>query len=415
MLRFLGSLKLTLTLLLAAALVSVAGTLQPMAEGRYDLFYQSPWFRLLLALLAVNLAVCTLTTIRRNLADRDRLFEALQGEQLFAAGQRFVLPALDSAAQVAALRRFGYRVEDRQGTLLARRGQAGRWGSTVVHLSVLGIMLGALAAEFGFVGTLNLYVGDKSAVYFDWEEQSDRPLGFEFRLDHFAPVYYPIDLQFAALDPATRQPLETYTVTEGDEVTLPVPGVRAKVISFDPVAEDLLLAISRDGVPVGEYHAMGGKHTAPNSIDLGIELRPVAYRDPIVKQLRSDVSIFEQGQVVQRGTIEVNRPLSHRGVKIYQTAYNRDQFGFWAAGFQFTRDPAEPLVWIGCILLVIGLLCAFAIPYRAVGLATHEGELLLVALAGFRDTAGATRFEELGRALAECSRTANPDDTVTEP
>jgi cytochrome c biogenesis protein len=400
MLQFLSSLKLTLTLLIGLALVAIAGTLRPIAEGRYEIFYQSFGFRLLLAFLALNLAVCTLKTIRRNLRERERLFEILHTELSIAVPLRFVFThGTVPTGQAAALARQGYRAFEQEGRLLARRGGFGRWGSTIVHLSVLTIMLGALLASLGFVGTVNLLVGDSTANYFDWKSESDRPLAFELRLDHFEPHYYPIDLRFVALDPVSREVVATITTREGETVSLPRPGWSAKVLRFYPYEEDLILGLYRDGVYLGEYHALGGKQTAKNTIDPGLELRPAAYRDPIVQQLRSEVSILEKGKLVKRAVIEVNQPLVHKGVTIYQTAYNRDKFGFWSAGFQVTRDPAEPLVWIGCIGLILGLLAAFAVPYRAVGITVLNGETLLVALAGFRGDAGAREFEELGRSI----------------
>lgn len=401
-LRFLSSLRLTLGLLLGLALVSVAGTFRPAAEGRYDLFYQSPWFRLLLALLALNLAVCTLKTIRRNLRDRCRQWEVLRTDQVFASPLRYVLPR-DAAVDPLAgkFEQQGYRVWRDGERLLARRGLAGRWGSTVVHLSVLVIMLGALTAQLGFVGTLPLYVGDKSAVYFDWTKQKDLPLGFEFRLDFFEPVYYPIELQFAVVDPQSREAIRNYTVREGDSVELPMPGTVARVIKFIPLEEHLILGIYRNGTYLGEYHAMGGRQPFANKLDLGMELRPVAFRDPVLKQLHSEVSILEKGQLVKEGVIEINLPLEYKGIVIYQTAYNRDKFGFWSAGFQFSRDPGKPVVWAGCIFLVLGLLMAFAIPYQVVGVTCIDGETLFVALAGFRGEAGQGDFDRLERSLID--------------
>ena len=84
--------------------------------------------------------------------------------------------------------------------------------------------------------------------------------------------------------------------------------------------------------------------------------------------------------MVKEGVIEVNQPLEYEGIAIYQTVYNRDKFGFWSAGFQFSRDPGKPAVWTGCIALVLGLLLAFLVPPRAVGVARIDGEVLLVAL-----------------------------------
>jgi cytochrome c biogenesis protein len=400
-LRFLTSLRLTLALLLGLALVSVAGTFNPADEGRYDLFFQSPWFRLVLALLAVNLTACTAKTILRNLRDRKEQLEILSTEQVFTCALRYVLPSDASLERLAeALRAQGYRPLLCGERLVAQRGRPGRWGSTVVHLSFLAVMLGALSAELGFVGTLNIYQGEKSAVYFDWEKQRDLPLGFEFRLDSFEPIYYPIELRFVSVDPRSGQVLETHTTREGETVALPVPGVRAQVLKFIPFEEHLILGIIRDGAYLGEYHAFGGKRTVANPVDPGVELHPVAFRDPLLRQLHSEVSILEGGEVVKQGVIEVNHPLTYKGVTIYQTAFDQDKFGFWSAGFQFTRDPGEPVVWAGCVGLVLGLLLAFAVPFRAVGVVRVNGEVLLVALAGFRGEGGGRAFDLLERRIS---------------
>lgn len=397
--NFLSSLRLTMLLLLGLALVSIAGTIQP-PDGLYETFYQSLWFRSLLALLAVNLTVCTIKTILRNRRDQQRFREALGSEQVLASGLRHRLPA-DLSPQMlgTALQAQGYRSLRQEDTVLAQRGRWGRWGSTVVHLSVLLIMLGALSAAFGFVGTLNIHIGDQSAVYFSWKEQQDVPLGFDFRLDHFEPVYYPIDLQFAAIDPHSKQVLETITSSEGETVPLPLPGFTAEIVKFLPFEEHLLLWIHRDGIYQGDYHAFGGKRAVTNPLDDRLLLRPVAFRDPLLQQLHSDVSILKDGQVVQKGRIRVNEPLHYQGINIYQTAYDRDPFGLWFAGFQFSRDPGKPAVWVGCVLLVIGLALAFAAPYRVVGTVRHRDELLLVALHGFRGEEGSRAFDQLQERL----------------
>lgn len=388
--QFLTSLRLTLGLLLGIALVSAGGTINRPEDGRYDLFFQNPLFRFLLVLLAVNLAACTLKTIRRNLDDRQRFLAALAPP----VEGGFPLGAGGAASAGERLRAQGYRVEEHHGRLLGSRNRLGRWGSTIVHLSCLVIMAGALSAGFGFVGTLNLLTGDKSAVYYDWKSQSDRPLGFEFRLDHFEPVYYPIELQFATIDPATGRELATYQAREGETVLLS-DGLTVKVIRYFFYEEDLVLDLYRDGLPLGTYHALGGTRNWEKNPVTPFLLKPVAFREPVVAQLRSEVSILKGGQVVRRGVIRVNEPLSFEGITIYQTVYSRDKFGFWSAGFQFSRDPGEPVVWFGCIAMLIGLALAFAIPYRVVGVV--DGRLL--PLTGFRGESGEAALRKLQRAL----------------
>ena len=383
--QLLTSVRLTLGLFFAIALYSAVGTLQQRDDGRFDLFFQNPLFRLLLVLLAINMLACTIKTIRRNLQDRRRHFSVLANPP----PSRWMLSA-SGANIVAGLQRQGYLAQEEGGRILAQRHLPGRWGSTIVHLSCLLIMVGALSSSLGFVGTIHLLIGDKSASYFDWSSQSDRPLGFEFRLDHFEPIYYPIELQFVALDAATGKELATLTTREGETVLLP-GGFTAKVVRYYFFEEDLVLNLYRGGQDLGIYHALGGKRSAEKNPPLPMLLKPLAYRDPHIKQLRSEVSILKGGEVVRRGVITVNEPLTYEGVTIYQTVYNRDKFGFWSAGFQLGRDPGEPLVWIGCIMMVVGLLLAFCLPYQALGVAGQT----LIPLSGFSGEAGERALQRL--------------------
>jgi cytochrome c biogenesis protein len=251
------------------------------------------------------------------------------------------------------LQEQGYSVTLTGDRLLARRGVIGRWALPALHLSILVIMVGALAAQLGFVGTMNLYVTHQSEEYFDWASETDVPLGFTFRLDHFEPQYYPIDLRFATYDKETRKQLQEFTTREGERVDIS-PGLS-------------VLGVVREGVLVGEYHSLSGERTYPNSIDLDIEIKLTAFRDPLLKQLHCEVSILENDEVVRQGIIEVNTPLVHRGVAIYQTAYSRDDSGFWTCGFQLSKDPGEPLVWLGSVVLTLAILLVFFVRFCAVG------------------------------------------------
>jgi len=400
LLDFFSSVKLTLGLLLGLSLVAVGGTIWPVEQGtiqRFDLYYQSAWFRLLLVLLACNLGACTWRTWCRVAGDKKRLLAALDSVQPpYSEDHR--LPARDLDRSAERLQQQGYRVHRTDRTILARRGVLGRWALPTLHLSILAVMIGALAAELGFVGTLNLYVTHQSDTYFDWETQADLPLGFSFRLDHFEPQYYPIDVRFSTYDKRSREPLQEYTSREGESVALS-PSLRVQVLRFYPEEKHLVLGVIRDGVLLGEYHSLGGDRTYPNSIDPGVIIKPTAFRDPILKQLYSEVSILEEGQVVRQGVIQVNQPLVHRGVAIYQINYSRDQSGFWACGFQLSKDPGEPLVWAGGIVLTLALVLVFMVRFRAVGIVTTGPACYLVPLAGFRGNPGRTRMDALRAVL----------------
>lgn len=390
------SIKLTLFLFLGLSVVAVGGTIWPVEQGtiqRYELYYQSLWFRLLLGLLALNLTACSWRTLQRVWSEKNRFLGQLEKIAVGdLTGQ--ILPAQGTASLVARLRGQGYRVDHQGDRLLARRGLAGRWALPILHLSILAIMLGAWASQLGFVGTLNIYVTHQSDKYFDWDSEGELPLGFTLQLDHFAPEYYPIDLRFATYEPKSRKQLQEFTAREGETVVLS-PGLSAQVQRFYPEEQHLVLGLLSNGLPLGEYHALSGERSYPNSVDPGVVIKPTAFRDPIVKQLRSDVSILENGEVVRQGTIEVNHPLVHRGVAIYQTAYSRDPSGFWYCGFQLSRDPGEPLVWVGSIVLCLSLLLLFTLRHRALGLIPGDAGWRLVPLAGFRGESGREQLAAL--------------------
>ena len=404
-LAFFSSLKLTLALLLGLSVMAIFGTIWPVEQGtilRFDLYFQSLWFRLLLGLLALNLSACTWQTLTRVAGEKRRLLEQLR--QSGGAGHKtgHELPCKDMDVVCSRLQEHGYRVNHADGRLLARRGLIGRWALPVLHLSILLVMVGALASQLGFVGTMRLYVNHQSDEYFDWDSAADVPLGFTLRLDHFEPRYYPIDLRFATYNKDTRKQLQEFTTREGETVEIS-PGLSVRVLRFFPDEQHLVLAVMREGALIGEYHSLSGERTYPNSIDLGLEIKPTAFLDPVLKQLHCEVSILENDEVVRQGIIEVNTPLVHRGVAIYQTAYNRDESGFWVCGFQLSKDPGEPLVWLGSIVLPLAILLVFFVRFSAVGVVPDEELLRLRPLAGFRGEAGRQKLQALAAGLGRGS------------
>jgi cytochrome c biogenesis protein len=390
--RFFTSVRLTIALLLGLSLISIIGTVQSVENNRFEVFFQTPWFRILLVLLSVNIAVCTWKTLRRNLNDRERFSALIKGQpdskRVHCSGSADVLES--------ELKSAGFKLRSVDGGVIASRGRLGRWGSTVVHISLLIILLGGILSEFGFVGTLMLPVGDKSSTYFSWDYEVDLPLGFTVQLDDFQIVYYPIAVRFGVYDPQTKEELASITTREGESVHLPIDGLTAKVVKFVPFDRTLHLDILHNGKKVDSYRTPSDKSEEPfeNLLDSKLLIRLTGFKDPVDKQYRSKVSILEQGKVVKTGAIEVNHPLVHRGVAIYQTAYNQDEFGFWYSGFQLSKDPGEPLVWTGSILLIIGLCCAFSIRYRVLAVVSDAAGVSLQPLTGFGDERGQRLLEQ---------------------
>jgi hypothetical protein len=94
--------------------------------------------------------------------------------------------------------------------------------------------------------------------------------------------------------------------------------------------------------------------------DLGGGLHVVlARKEDSDRDYLSAVSVIEDGRTVRTQTVEVNHPLRHGGLAIYQSDFNPQDETF--SGFQVVRDPGLPLVYAGFVLCTVGVLLAFYI------------------------------------------------------
>lgn len=396
MFKFFTSVKLTLFLLLLLAVVAIFGTGVPEQAGHYERYFQTPWYRLLLGLLALNLFCCTLKTIRRNFQDRSRFLQLLQ-----QPSTRATLVTAESVARSdKVLQDAGYVVHRDGDSLLAQHRRLGRWGSTLVHLSLLLIMAGAILGEAGFVGTINTYLGRVNERYYDWDEQAELPLGIGLRADSFRAIYYPIKLRFDLREAGSERSLGQVTLIEGEEFQVAQLGLAGKVRHFDPDMGILKVDIFQQDKSLGTYQVTADSEEFAQSGNPGFQIYNVEFRDPILKQMETDVSIFLGAKFLQTGQVRVNQPLTVGSVSIYQTAYKYHGDGLWSVGFQLSMDPGEPLVWSGAILLICGLLVVLMVPFRAVGIVRQQdGRFGLLTLVGFSGEAGQQRLQKLAQRL----------------
>ena len=185
---FFSSVRLTLFLLILIALAAIVGTVIPQQDAageaiqklppalagvlkalQFNDLYRSPWFLLLMALLTVNLVVCSLNRLPASLRlyrrqpepDRPGLYEDLPPAQVLAAEGTVE----DEAARLEQVLKKALgsveRKQSDQATWLS--GHKGAWsyfGVYVIHTGVLVIILGAvIGALLGFDGHVNIPEG----------------------------------------------------------------------------------------------------------------------------------------------------------------------------------------------------------------------------------------------------------------
>ena len=168
---FFRSMRFGILLLLLIAACSVVGTLIPQGEEvawyarnygtchavilllGLDRVFQSWYFIALLALLCLNLSLCSLTRIRAVVkggrGDIDRAF-AMKNQQPLEAGEREYLEG--------RLETLRCKRAERDGVTVLHKNGFGRYGTFVTHLSIL------LTVIFGAVALYTPTVQDRSVM-----------------------------------------------------------------------------------------------------------------------------------------------------------------------------------------------------------------------------------------------------------
>ncbi len=354
----LGSVRLTLFLLLLIAISAAAGSVLPQGWGParlraehprlaplllalgLDHWYTSLAFRGLLGLLTVNVIACS---IRRSASG----WQALRGRPAPA----WQAPLGDREQWIRALRSRGFRIEN-EVPLRARLRPWAFLGFPLTHMAVPVITAGALAGSLtGFVGTQNVHVGAELTSFYNWSARKQDTLPFRLRVEDFKLIHYPLKLRLRIVAPGGA-PVEV-EAREGQRVRVAGTPYAVRLGRFDPGTQDLTFWVEGPGGTDGPFSRDTRKQSP-------VDVAPLAYRDPEVRRAEARVAVLDPaGRPVRRTTVAVNEPLVYGGFRIFLTAWGRDPYGFPFVGFQIVRDPAQPVVWAGTNMLVAGLALMF--------------------------------------------------------
>lgn len=322
--EFAHSMRLALAVMLLGALLAVPGTFwsgEPGARFFSDALgawsvpaaralglldtYRSPPFVLLLALLALNIVLCS--------ARRFRARRAAPG---------------GAVRRVAAL-------------------------DLALHLSLVAILAGGAGkALFGFTGTGYLFVGEETREIYDWGRGADVPLGFSLLARDRVEEFYPLRLKIGVTRAADGEQVALLEVREaGPAARLPGGDLTLAFGRLDAERARITLVAAGRGLP--EAVEFGAGESGAKVVPAGPwTLTLVAYQRPL-KDVRSRVAVVEPGRPVREALLAANTPVLHRGTSVSQTGWGRDDSGREYVGIQVTRDPAAPLFWGGCALFAL--------------------------------------------------------------
>jgi cytochrome c biogenesis protein len=353
--------------------------------------YHSWWFVSLLLLFSANLIICSLDRLPRIWKIVKEPIHPLEPDRLEKMSIKRSLTIKTKFSNTKdfigdSLKRIGFKASeaslDNGFQLYSEKGNYTRLGVYITHCSILVILAGAIIGLFlGFNAYLPLQEGETSSVAFKGKDETV-PLGFELRCDNFEVSYY------AQSDMPKEYKSWLTVIKDGKEVLqktivvndpLTYEGITFYQSSFGTVQGNgivILKTVSKDGRASDISAKIGDTFTIPGtsvqgrianfSPALAFEQsgRPFTYdqnlKNPaIYVELSGLPSGAYSGWILKRYPQTWSLPDGSRIEFL-------DYWGVEYTGMQVRKDPGVLIVYLGCIMMAIGLYITFFMSHRRI-------------------------------------------------
>jgi len=421
--RFFTSIRLAIVLLIILAVASVLGTLIPQQRSleeyavRYGRLasplirlqmtqlYHSIWYLALLGLFALNIIVCTLTrlspkwrrAVKPHILAESKSLLALKVKDRYRKSAPLSEVKADLEKSLASSRyRLRTEAKDAKVHLLARKKILGIFGSDVVHLGLLIILAGGI-----FSGLTSIR---KELAIKEGQTLPVPRAFFEIRLDKFTTEYYPdgsvkawksavtvlekaapvLAKTIVVNKPLTYRGYSFYQSSFGWDWDDPRLEIWAKKKSDPAFLKKLKLKVGekiqlddkdQTSIAVARFipDFVLGEGNEPQTRSLQPN-NPAAY----VEGYRGEEKIFS-------GWIFANFPDMDRIHATKETDLSFELKNFEAGQYsvlEAAKDPGVNLIWIGCVLTMLGLGLAFYWPPWEIKAVLEESQGKTEVIAG---------------------------------
>lgn len=390
--------------------------------------YHSWWFVSFLMLFAANLIICSLDRLPKIMAlvrepikpIPDEVFSGLPIKKEIVLNKK-----ADSVRErlKEVLKRHGFNLSEETGQFFSQKGAFSRLGVYITHLSILIILAGVLVGIFfGFKGFLNIKEGMAYAVAFrggmNWTHQDElmveriievmnktegnlikasepfglsvkefkdflkryglEPLGFlvgceDFEVDFYGNSDMPKEYRSLLVVKdgerifkkwiEVNEPLryKGYTFYQSSYGTWPGASgeFRFRYISKTGVIEEKTVR------PLEEFSLPGGLKAKVVDFSPAIAFdeggRPFTYSD----------QLNNPGALIEFNKKEFNRWILKRYPQTWQLPDGSslefvDYWGVQYTGLQVRRDPGVWIVYLGCIIMAVGLYITFFMSHKRI-------------------------------------------------
>ena len=395
---------------------SVLGVLDKL---QFTDMYHSWWFLAFLLLFAANLIICSLDRLPRVLKLVREKVRAVPLDYIEKMSITRTLSKKDKASQmkelaVSSLNSVGFKPLESAGEhgtqLYAEKGNYTRLGVYITHLSILIILAGAiLGLLFGYNAMLNLPEGEVSSFAYK-DRETKIPLGFDLRCDNFEVDYYPgTDMPKAYKSWLTvikngKEVISKRPIVVNDPLTY--NGITFYQSSFGTLPSGtengivVLRAVSSSGKAEQINTRIGGSFTIPGtsisgritnfSPALSIDQtgRAYTYSDQMTNPAIyvEFVGVGKSGWILKRYPETWSLPDGNRVEFL-------DYWGVQYTGLQVRKDPGVLIVYLGCMLMAIGLYMTFFMSHKRIWINISEEKSGLKVLIGASVNKNRAAFE----------------------
>lgn len=402
--KFFSSVKLAIFTLCAISLTSIIGTVIPQGrESSYYVeaygqtiakffqvldipeMYGSWWFLALLVLLAVNLIICSIDrfpqawkqiTLDQTSLKRDKI-EKMAFIHSFENAPKEMAEEL-----IASLRQRGWKVDSKESAegivTAAQKGGWSRIGVYIVHLSILVIFAGAIIGNLlGFKGSVLIpETKDTDKVYATGTQQPI-DLGFTVRCDRFDIEFYDNGMPKEYRSRLVVSENGKEVMVKDIEVNDPLQyrGFTFYQSSYEGY-RDFIVTLAGSGqtrtlvAPFQQQVSLDEQ-----KISMGV-VNAEAVRERVVR-----IKFWLKAGDNPPATFWIE-PLQATPLEQYGVQQTLTVKQMYATGLQVAKDPGVWIVYLGCLMMMVGLYVAFFLSHTRIWLVTTSGRENSLLLAG---------------------------------
>lgn len=408
-----SSIKLTIILLSLIIVLFVVATLIPQQEGssqfiRLKDIYHSHIFYALMSLLSLNLIICSLNRLpvavtqykAPHFPPPQGLFENLPADRMLLTNKKIedISRAVESslASPFASVTKSD---SEKERLFFQEKGRFSLFGVYIVHLGVLTIMAGAVIGSiFGVDADINLSEGQESNIIQLSKDNETRELDFSVRCDKFileyyengTPKTYRSDLSFIKDGRIVHQGavLVNHPLTfEGFRFYQSRYGLSEEakaVLTYRIAGRESPEIVAAGGQPFdlpGHQAKASVLRMEGNLMDMGpaVKLNIETGKDNIQFWVFHNIEYIKDTNPGLFSAVPLFNPGLFKPLVFSLKRIEKQYY----TGLQIVRDPGIPLVMIGAIMLVGGLISIYFISHQRIWIwVKQEPEGVQISLAG---------------------------------